>query len=152
LELQDDEIAFIIAHEISHILNDDIHKAYMKHYWIPASSIFATTWYLGHFSWYWSLSRCKKVGMTMANVVFGTAAFVTSSMSALETMRQSEFTADSFAMKTIIAAGFDPSVAILWLRDKAYQESLNFFSADQIALLESMSSHPTYAKRVANLE
>lgn len=128
----DDEIAFVISHELSHREEDHIEQINKRTEEILDETIKMADKVKGGV-----IKRVLGKGLIM---VAGTAAAVVISKGR---SRQAEKEADAEALNIMIEAGYDPDAAILFLAKYGHDYE-GFIS-------ELLSTHPTAAERVKNL-
>jgi len=121
--LEDDEILFLMAHEIAHIANKDHKGSYRK-----AHSMYA-------------LENAINVnGETVGSVANGVLESVTSRMRKSEFQKDEEFEADKYAIGVLKKLGIKKQVAIDTL------EELQYLNAPLLKI------HPTAHERVKNIK
>ncbi len=122
LEKHDSEMAFVLAHEMVHIISKHPYKRLLANYSTEA------------------LSRFFRTGSVVAT--FGRD--ILKKMINSQYSQSNEYHADEYGARLMYSAGFDPAGAI-WLlerfqRWKTDQTQFNYFS-----------THPSLEKRIANL-
>jgi len=121
--LDDNEILFLMAHEIAHIANKDHIRSYRK-----AHSMYALE------------NAVNMSGETVGSMANGVLESVTSSMRKSEFQKDEEFDADEFAIDVLKKYGIKKQVAIDAL------EKLQYLNAPLLKI------HPTGHERVKNIE
>jgi Zn-dependent protease with chaperone function len=121
LELTDDELAFVIGHEIAHCIH-------------------------GHRQMQTGNNLLIGIGTALSALLFGTRsgqwAYVLGQLASLRLSRGSEKQADRTGMRLASKAGFDPQAALsLWRKAKRLQAPL----------IPWLSDHPSTPDRLANL-
>lgn len=121
--LDDDEILFLMAHEIAHIANKDHIGSYRK-----AHSMYALE------------NAINMSGDTVGSASNGVLESMTSSMRKSEFQKNEEFEADEYAIKVLKSYGIKKQVAIDVL------EELQYLNAPLLKI------HPTAHERIKNIE
>jgi len=121
--LEDDEILFLMAHEIAHIANKDHKGSYRK-----AHSMYALE------------NALNMQGETAGSVANGLLESVTSRMRKSEFQKDEEFEADKYAIGVLKKLGIKKQVAIDTL------EELQYLNAPLLKI------HPTGHERVKNIK
>jgi putative metalloprotease len=121
--LEDDEILFLMAHEIAHIANKDHKGSYRK-----AHSMYALE------------NALNMQGETAGSVANGLLESVTSRMRKSEFQKDEEFDADKYAIGVLKKLGIKKQVAIDTL------EELQYLNAPLLKI------HPTGHERVKNIK
>ena len=121
--LDDNEILFLMAHEIAHIANKDHIRSYRK-----AHSMYALE------------NAVNMSGETVGSMANGVLESVTSSMRKSEFQKDEEFEADEFAINVLKKYGIKKQVAIDTL------EQLQYLNAPLLKI------HPTGHERIKNIE
>jgi putative metalloprotease len=121
--LEDDEILFLMAHEIAHIANKDHKGSYRK-----AHSMYALE------------NAINTSGDSVGGMANGLLESVTSSMRKSEFQKNEEFEADEYAMGVLKKLGIKKQVAIDTL------EELQYLNAPLLKM------HPTAHERIKNIK
>jgi putative metalloprotease len=121
--LDDDQILFLMAHEIAHIANKDHISSYRK-----AHGMYA-------------LENAVNIsGKTVGSAANGVLESVTSSMRKSEFQKSEEFEADEFAIKVLKKYGINKKIAVDTL------EKLQYLNAPLLKM------HPTAHERIQHIE
>ncbi len=121
--LDDNQLLFLMAHEIAHIANKDHKSSYRK-----AHSMYALE------------DAINMSGETVGSSANGVLSSVTSSMRKSEFQKDDEFEADKFAIKVLKKYGIKKKVAVDTL------EKLQYLNAPILMM------HPTGHERIKNIE
>ena len=121
--LDDNQLLFLMAHEIAHIANKDHKSSYRK-----AHSMYALE------------DAINMSGETVGSSANGVLSSVTSSMRKSEFQKDDEFEADKFAIKVLKKYGIKKKIAIDTL------EKLQYLNAPILMM------HPTAHERIKNIE
>ena len=121
--LDDNQLLFLMAHEVAHIANKDHKSSYRK-----AHSMYALE------------DAIDMSGETVGSSANGVLSSVTSSMRKSEFQKDDEFEADEFAIKVLRKYGIKKKVAVDTL------EKLQYLNAPILMM------HPTGHERIKNIE
>jgi len=121
--LDDDQILFLMAHEIAHIANNDHISSYRK-----AHGMYALE------------NAVNMGGKTVGSAANGVLESVTSSMRKAEFQKAEEFKADEFAIKVLKKYGINKKIAVDTL------EKLQYLNAPLLKM------HPTAHERIQHIE
>ncbi len=121
--LNDNELLFLMAHEVAHIANNDYKSSYRKEH-----------------SMYALEEAINMSGETVGSTANGVLSSVTSSMRKAQFQKDDEFEADKFAMKVLKKYGIKKKIAVDTL------EKLQYLNAPILMM------HPTAHERIKNIE
>jgi putative metalloprotease len=122
-KLNDDELLFVMAHEVAHLINDDYFKSHRNEHNMHAFE-----------------KMLNMGGESMGSMSSGVMASVTSEMRKSRFQKHEEFKADEFAMKVLHKHGISRDAAVDAL------ELLQYLDAPLLKM------HPTGHGRIKNIE
>jgi len=152
--LSDDELAFVIAHEMGHVAKDHLHNFSVNSVYIPLTIALITFWTTGYASYLWNLPRSDKIIHSIK--MYPINALISGLLMghAFWQSRKNEFEADKFGIDALVAAGFDAEKAMGFF-DKIPDHTYLTYHVDasewlgwlKIRVGEITSTHPSNHQR-----
>ena len=121
MNLGDEELAFILAHEMGHSALNHKHTNVMRVLATHAIGLF-TLVYVGYFQYFWHLTRWSKLIHYGKLVPLYTFFNQVTNLAVYDQARKDEFDADAFAIEVFKAAGFDSHQTLLWFEKACVEE------------------------------
>lgn len=147
LTLSDDELAFILAHEMAHAALDHFHQTSTKYVWSSIIVPILTNWYLGFFHEFWKLSKSGKLFHVLTWIPLWSAMQVFRTLVVRSDERKNELEADAFACSIIKRAGFDPRKAL------GFMERIAPHTNSSVTTIEKLfAPHPSESERLSILK
>jgi Zn-dependent protease with chaperone function len=113
MNLGDEELAFILAHEMGHSALNHKQNNVMRVLWTHAAA-FSTLVYAGYFQYFWQLTLWAKLIHYGKLIPVYTLLNQAMTLAVYDQTRKDEFDADAFAIEVFRAAGFDSNQTLLW--------------------------------------